>query len=235
MKLHTICSTFAVLATSGAYRPFGALEPVRGVDGWWFETEEHANHFVSCSRLTSQFVCSFRFCLYAFWIFWALKCHSLSSAKAKVQAAGGKILESPAWEATELTDAAWNCWHFTRCTACQNTECHDTLSLEKIWHDARSLMRDICMLWLWSSLDMSRRNKHLQTIQFWINLIYFRIIGTKTRTAEHLPLNVDPRLAKWQPWQGSPPDSLAGDFLAKHGFLPRCHPQSLLRIGKSAI
>jgi len=54
---------------SGAYRPFGALEPVRGVDGWWFETEEHANHF------------------------------------AKVQAAGGKILESPVWEATELTDA----------------------------------------------------------------------------------------------------------------------------------
>ena len=33
---------------------------------------------------------------------------AMSSAKAKVQAAGGKILESPAWEATELTDAAWN-------------------------------------------------------------------------------------------------------------------------------
>lgn len=54
---------------SGAYRPFGALEPTRSVDGWWFETEEHCHHF------------------------------------AKVQAAGGKALESTAWEAPELPDA----------------------------------------------------------------------------------------------------------------------------------
>ncbi|CAK9022664.1 Uncharacterized protein SCF082_LOCUS15885 [Durusdinium trenchii] len=30
---------------SGGYRPFGALEPCRSIDGWWFETEEQSRHF----------------------------------------------------------------------------------------------------------------------------------------------------------------------------------------------
>ena len=178
------CKCSMHLDDSGAYRPFGALEPTRSVDGWWFETEEHCHHFVSSlkqgrrcqvfralvlgasrssqgilryfkyfnrsqdrycgtsyivkyyiNNILSDQTISQRRCIstifqrdelrksrkcrtwtssnilqyhqYQILSAWCSLVQSLRRCKAKVQAAGGKALESAAWEAPELPDAAW--------------------------------------------------------------------------------------------------------------------------------